>query len=482
MRIGSSLRFSLLDRYSGLVINFVVSLILARLLTPDELGVFSLTMVILTIAQTMRDMGAGTYIIQEPDLTTERIRAAWTVQLAIGCSIALLVLILAHPLALFYDDMRMRTVLWLLALNFAVNPVGAITVSWLLRHMEFKKIAIVRFCGAIVGGSVSIGFAMKDFGPASLALGSLATTLTSAMLVSRFRPSSLPWRPGTRELGRVLSIGTKLTGIALFNSIAKATPEASLGRFQGMTDTGLYARATGLISLFDRLVMDALNSIMLPTFSAFKRENRDPTETFVQAFSILTALGYCFFLGLAFLSDYVILILYGEQWLPASKTATILCLNGAFALPIALAGPLMVADGRIKETFIFAMLAGVLTIGASVYGAYHGLTTLASALSAATFLNAMIWLRSAHKSLSANFWKTLLIALRSAIIAALTCAPLLSLPAFDPGRMLDAPWRIVLTIAASLGTFVIVLRLLNPASFRLVLQFFRAPAPLPDNG
>lgn len=473
MSISSALRFSVLDRYSGLVINFVVSLILARLLTPDELGVFSITMVVLAIVQTVRDMGAGTYIIQEPELTTERIRAAWTVQLTLGSSIALFVLLLAHPVALFYDDMRMRHVLWLLALNFAINPIGAITVSLLIRNMEFKKIAIVRLCGAITGGAVSIGFAMNDFGPASLALGSVATTLISAILVSRHRPDDLPWRPGLNEVRRVLSIGSKLTGAVLINSIAKATPEASLGRLQGMTSTGLYARATGLISLFDRLVMDALNSIMLPTFSTLKRESKDPTDTFLRAFAILTTLGFTFFLALSQLTEYVILILYGKQWLPASDTAMILCLNGALALPLALTRPLLIAAGKIKQAFSFSVVAGALTIGASIIGARHSLEVLAYALSIATAINSVIWLHAAQQNLAVGLARILLVGLKSMLIALVTTGPLLLLPAFAPDILITHPVQVAAPILGAAAAFLVALRLIDMETFAQILVFFK---------
>lgn len=472
MSVNKALRFSVLDRYSGLVINFIVSVILARLLTPDELGVFSLTMVLLAIVQTMRDMGAGTYIIQEKELTTDRIRAAWTVQLGIGFSIAVLVLALAHPAAIFYDDMRIRGVLVLLALNFAINPIGAITVSLLLRNMEFKKIAIVRFCGAVTGGTVSIGLAVEGYGPASLALGSVATTIISAFLLSCFRPAGLPWRPGLKEVRRVLSVGTKLTGAALVTSVAKAAPEASLGRFQGMVSTGLYARATGLISLFDRLVMDALNNIMLPTFSSLKREGRDPTATFLNAFGILTAIGYSFFLGLAFLADYVILILYGAQWLPAASTAKILCLNAALALPLALTGPLLIAGGRIRKTLTLSTTAALLTISAAAIGATFDLETLAILISAATAISAALWLRAAQEDLSAPFSELVRSGTKSLIIAAITCGPLLLLPPFTAAGIAEAPYQIALTIASSLLAFVVALRVLCPHILSQILRFF----------
>ena len=90
MSTRKSLFFSFLDRYASLAISVVASMVIARLLTPAEIGVFSVTMVLLMFVATFRDMGAGQYLVQEKELTTERIRAVWAVQLGLGLGLACL--------------------------------------------------------------------------------------------------------------------------------------------------------------------------------------------------------------------------------------------------------------------------------------------------------------------------------------------------------------------------------------------------------
>ena len=96
-----ALVFSFLDRYAALVLSIVSSMFIARLLTPAELGVYSVTMVFILFLSSMRDLGAGQYLVQEKDLTPERIRATWTVLLGTGLLMASLVLEAAYPVAHF---------------------------------------------------------------------------------------------------------------------------------------------------------------------------------------------------------------------------------------------------------------------------------------------------------------------------------------------------------------------------------------------
>ena len=74
-----SLAFSFLDRYATLVIGIVSSMVIARLLTPEEIGIYSVAMVLLGFVATVRDLGVGQYLVQEKDLTIDRIRAVWAV-------------------------------------------------------------------------------------------------------------------------------------------------------------------------------------------------------------------------------------------------------------------------------------------------------------------------------------------------------------------------------------------------------------------
>src|SRR5512143_3333286 len=101
-----SLVFSFLDRYASLGLNVISAMIIARLLTPTEIGVFAVTMAMIGLVSTVRDLGAGQYMVQERELTVERIRAVWAVQLGIGGLLALLVALAALPAGHFYGDAR----------------------------------------------------------------------------------------------------------------------------------------------------------------------------------------------------------------------------------------------------------------------------------------------------------------------------------------------------------------------------------------
>ena len=135
-----ALLFSFLDRYSGLVLAVASSMVIARLLSPDEIGVFSVAMVLSAFSAILRDLGVGQYVVQVKELTDDRLRAARTIQFSAAGVMSLLMGALAYPVAAFYDEPRLLPILGLMALNCLIVPIGSINFALLTRDMSLKHI------------------------------------------------------------------------------------------------------------------------------------------------------------------------------------------------------------------------------------------------------------------------------------------------------------------------------------------------------
>jgi O-antigen/teichoic acid export membrane protein len=392
MSTRKSLFFSFLDRYASLAISVVSSMVIARLLTPADIGVFSVTMVLLMFLSTVRDMGAGQYLVQEKELTTERIRAVWAVQLGLGLGLGFLVLLASYPVAVFYREPRMRDIMLVVALNYVINPFGSLTYAWNMREMRFDIIALIRFSATVVGAVVSAVLAWKSFGPISLALGSLASTVVNALMSTFFRPAHFPWLPGVREVKRVLKFGSQMTATDILNTMATGAPELMLGKLQGMATTGLYSRASGLVGMIGKLLIDASYSVAIGLFAKHAREKNSFAEPFTKALAYVSVLAWPACLFIVLLAHPIIRLLYGGQWDAAVDLTRLLAIAAMFhgVVAICLAG--LVASGnatKILKTTIFCTLT---TVVAAAVGSTTGLLGLGLAITTAAALNAAVWL------------------------------------------------------------------------------------------
>lgn len=416
-----SLFFSFLDRYASLLISVASSMVIARLLTPGEIGVFSVTMVLLMYVSTVRDMGAGQYLLQEKELTTERIRAVWAVQLGLGWGLACLVLLASYPVAAFYNEPRMRDILLVVALNYAINPFGSLTYAWLMREMRFESVALMRFSAGLGGSIVSIWLAWKGWGPISLAYGSLASTVVNALLAIYYRPSSFPWLPGVAEVRRVLVFGSQLTASSMVTTLSVSAPELLLGKLQDLTAVGLFSRANGLVQMFHRLFVDAVGAVCLPWFAKQSREQGGFVAPFLQATSYVTAFGWSFCLAIICLAQPIVRALYGPQWDQSVDLARLLAIAMAFSVPAALCQIGLLSTGAVTLIARVTILSALQSVVFVALGATQGLLPLGLALVAAAAVSAFIALRTTCKHIGLPLG-TLLRGLRKSAAVALVSA------------------------------------------------------------
>ncbi|MCB2031721.1 MAG: lipopolysaccharide biosynthesis protein [Rhodoferax sp.] len=395
-----SLVFSFLDRYASLFVSIVSSMFIARLLTPEELGVFSVTMVLLVFVNTVRDLGAGQYLVQERDLTTARIRAVWAVQLGLGLGLAIVVLLASHPVAAFYGEPRMRDIMLVVALSYAINPFGSLTYAWLMREMRFNHVALMRFSSSACGALVSVWLAWHDLGAISLAYGALTSTIVNALVAMHFRPRSFPWLPGTAEIRRVLAFGSRLTGSSIVTVIANGAPELLVGKLQGLTAAGLYSRSSGLVQMFHRLFVDAVAAVCLPWFAKKSREQGCYAEPFLKATAYVTAFGWSFCLSIICLASPVIRLLYGDQWGESVDLARVLAVAMAFTVPAALCQTALLSSGAVSSIARVTVASAVQSVVLVVIGASQGLMGVGIALTVAAAVTAGIWLRTTVRHVS----------------------------------------------------------------------------------
>lgn len=394
MSTRKSLFFSFLDRYASLVIGIVSSMVIARLLTPAELGVFSVTMVLLMFVATVRDMGAGQYLVQERDLTTERIRAVWAVQLGLGVGLACVVVVASYPVAIFYNEPRMRNIMLVVALNYAINPFGSLTYAWLMREMRFESVAVMRFSSSVMGALVSTWMAWKDFGPISLAYGSLASTVTNALIAVYFRPKSFPWLPGLGEVKRVLTFGSHLTASSIVATLSNSAPELLLGKLQNLMSAGLFSRANGLVQMFHRLFGDAVGAVCLPWFAKVSREQGSFVAPFLKATAYVTAFGWSFCIAVICLAHPIIRALYGTQWDASVDLARLIAVAMAFTVPATLCQTALLSSGAVKAIARVTVLSALQSVVLVALGASQGLLALGLAVIVSASITATLWLRA----------------------------------------------------------------------------------------
>lgn len=409
--------FSFVDRYATLIINMASAMVIARLLKPAEIGVYSLTMVLLSFIATFRDLGAGQYLVQKQDLTNDHVRATWAVQLGLGLAFSVVIAAASIPVARFYAEPRMIGIMLVLAANFALTPFQALPYAALTRDMRFDALAKIRVTGAVAQAACAIGLVVMGLGPVALAWANLAATAAGGALAFVIIGRRLPWRPRLAGVRQVISFGGRLTGVSFMTSLRQAAPELFLGKLQGMHDTGLYSRGQGLVVMFERLVMDAVNAVAFPMYAKELREGRDVTGPFLRAVALISALGWSFLVCLAILAFPLVRVLYGTQWDAAVDPTRWLAVAMTLAVPVHCCLAPMLASGAVVPLLRVATLSTVTWAICAGIGASLGILALSQALLPAAAISSGLWLYTTRQQIRFS-WRSLWITLgKSALVA-----------------------------------------------------------------
>ncbi|MEI7968846.1 MAG: oligosaccharide flippase family protein [Betaproteobacteria bacterium] len=362
-----SVSLSAASNYAIVAVQLISSIVLARLLTPAEIGIFSVAAVVVAVSHSLRDFGVSNYLLQERDLTVERMRSAQGILLVIGVGLAALLCLAAWPLAAFYEEPRVRSIVQVLALSFVFLPFGALTNALLRRDLAFGALAFINLASAAAQALVSVVAASRGMGVMSLAWGALASPITGSIASLFFRRPGQPWVPGFREARHVARIGTQFSASSAAQELNLAAPDLISAHFLGFTATGLLSRATGMVSMASSLLISTVQSVYSAHFADLSRNQ--PAQVQPVLIRWLEALCMIIWPVLALLmvcgSD-VIVLLYGPQWKGAGPVASLLCLGGMLVAVRGTLSSFLIATGQVTvlmhQTVRYLLLKIVLVL------------------------------------------------------------------------------------------------------------------------
>lgn len=345
-----SLAYSAADNYLSVALQLASTVIIARLLTPTEVGVFAVAAVFAAIASTFRDFGVAEYLIQERELTRNKIRSALAANIAISWTVGLILFAASGEIANFYRNTGIAEVMHIQAINFAIIPFGAITMAYFRRQLDFRPIFIANAGSNIVSFIVSVTCALLDFGYMSLAWSSLAGILVTVSISLWYRPAELPRWPGLAEIRSVIHFGKHASGIYILGQAGRSAPEMIIGRALDMPSVAFFSRASGLVEIFHRLVLRPVTSVCLPYFAKSRRDSGTVLTGYLQAVSYLTAVGWPFFILLGITAYGAIRLIYGPQWTASVAPAQVLCGAAIIEITFFLAKEVIIAAGHVERS------------------------------------------------------------------------------------------------------------------------------------
>jgi O-antigen/teichoic acid export membrane protein len=427
------------------------TVVLARLLTPQDYGLVGMVTIIVSFVGMFQYLGLSTATVQWAELGHRQVSTLFWVNLALSFAIALIVAACAPLVAAFYGEPRLVAVTLGLAAAFPLRGLSIQHEALLIRQMRFTTLALNDLVALAAGLIAAIAAATRGWGYWALVVNQLVMTTSTALGVwLAFR-----WRPGLPRrntgLRRMLSFGGNLTGFNLITFVARNIDNLLIGKVWGAYQLGLYSRAYQMLLLPLEQVNAPFGSVAVPALSRLNDEPERYRAAFarvLEKIAMLTMPGVAFMIAAA---DWIVLLLLGPQW---TQTARIFMLLGAAALvqPIAKSAHwLFTTQGRGREIFRWGLIGGSIAVTSIVVGLRWGAVGVAASYAATDLCVTtplLFWYAGRKGHVRArDFYRT---------IAPSACAAICSLAAVWAARGALEPLPLAARIVAAFAVTVCV--------------------------
>ncbi|MDC8755615.1 lipopolysaccharide biosynthesis protein [Erythrobacter sp. sf7] len=451
------------------IVSWCSTLIVIRLLAPEDYGLFAMAQVMLVLLSTMNGWGLASALIREPEVSEERLRQTLGMLILLNCGLALIQFLAAPLVALWFEQPQVTQLLRVQSLLYLAVPFCALPHAILSRKMDFRRPAQVRLAAALAGAGTALTGAFSGWGVWTLVVAPMAMFFTEA--IGMTWAARAPVRPSFRfaGAGHIAGFGGVMTATQLFWFVQSQADVMIAGRVLDAHSLGVYTTGLFLAQLLAAKFVPPINEV---AYAAYSRQQAVGPEPLLATIRLVMLVALPAYAGLAVVAPVLVPVLLGEKWLEIVPLLPILAAAMAMLTLQILFAPATNARGVPQVALRITMLGSVIMPLAFFTGSHFGVTGFAWG-----WVGGMAVLTAATIRLSGRLLGLRLGGLAHAIAPPLAAAlamaagVALALRAMPPVLPL-----LSLAIAVPLGValYLAALRLIAPERLTEALRFARS--------
>jgi Membrane protein involved in the export of O-antigen and teichoic acid len=311
-------------------IQFLIQIILARLLSPNDYGVIALISVFISIATIFVQSGFGQALVQKITVDDTDYSSVFYLNLIISTVLYIILFITAPLIAKFYSIPILSSVLKVQALTLFFGAFNAVQNAHVQRDMDFKKIFITSLGGIIIQGITGVTMAYKGYGVWALVFSTLANNLTTTIILWFV----VSWRPkllfSYEKVKTMFHYGSKLLISNLIDTIYTNIYSLTIGKLYDQKTLGYYNRGQNIPNLLVTNIDGSIQNVLFPALSAEQNDRRRLKEIMRRSIVTSTFLIFPIMIGLAIVAKPLTIILLTPKWLPAVPFMQLSCIAFSF--------------------------------------------------------------------------------------------------------------------------------------------------------
>jgi O-antigen/teichoic acid export membrane protein len=363
---------SVVIQYGNGALQVVASIILARLLAPEDFGLVAIVTVLMGFAPLLIDFGLGDATAQRSKITQSQVSSLFWISSGIGLAVAVVVVACSPLIAWLYREPRLEPIALCIAITFVLSGMSNQHLALLRRKMQFGTIGKIQFLGTLAGLVVAVVVAVGGYGYWALVL----RPVTNAFCVALGAWLACRWRPGfpvfDEEAKSMVRFGLHVVGFSVTYTLAKSMDRVALGLVDRPDQVGYYQNA---MNLYDNSIFTALIQMHTVGSAALSKLQANPAalrEKYEAALSALAFFVMPFSAILSVTAEDLTVILLGEKWRTAGLLLQILALRGIFQVIEGSQGWLHLSIGRADRWRKWGIVSALVLVAAVLGGLPFG--------------------------------------------------------------------------------------------------------------
>ena len=393
------------ERCGAQLVTFIVSIVLARILAPEDYGQIALITVFTTIMQVFVDSGLGTALIQKKDADDLDFSSVFYFNFVV-CLVLYAVMFVSAPfIAEFYNDSALTPIIRVISLTIVISGVKGIQQSYVSRNMLFKRFFYATLGGTIFSAFLGIGLAYAGFGVWAIVAQQLSNTTIDTLILWL----TVKWRPkkmfSWNRLKGLLSFGWKMLASSLLDTIYTNIRGLIIGKMYSSADLAYYNQGEKFPNVIASNINTSIDSVLLPTMAS-EQDNASRVKAMTRrAIKTSTYIMAPLMMGLAFCAEPIVRLVLTDKWLPCVPYLRIFCITYMF-YPIHTANLNAInAMGRSDLFLKLEIVKKIMGLTILLLTMHWGVMVMAYSLLLSSVLSQIINSWPNWKLLNYNYWE-----------------------------------------------------------------------------
>lgn len=370
--IRQALVIQTVSKYSTFFVQLLISVILARILSPSEYGLIAIVSVFLTFFQVLSDLGIGPAIIQYRDLEESDYSALLTFSAILGLCLAALFCLAAVPIARFYGDNRLIGLCCFSSISLFFSALNMVPNGVLLKRQQFLNVGIRLIVVTVASGGFATVLALSGFGAYALA----ANAVLNTMFVTLWNISATRLPIGNvhflKPLKKIASYSAYQAGFGVVNYLSRNLDNMLIGKFLGVSALGVYDKSYRLTTYPNIYLAGIASSVLQPYLAEYQEDSSFLYRQWKRVAKILSLIGAPVAVIMFSCSSEIISVMYGDQWAGAAAVLRALSVSVYFQIVNNPNGAMFQSTGHTDYQLYHSLISTGVTVSFLLMGLHVG--------------------------------------------------------------------------------------------------------------